>query len=107
MYARMLNVIISCPWRALQFAITRNSVCQIHPPSASLFDSLWDTVGSVEFVSEKSDDEAETAAPNTEADVAPPSTTEPQAEKTEATADATDIDRTLLMFQNSHLFELD
>jgi len=69
--------------------------------------SLWDTVGSVEFVSEKSDDAAETAAPDAETDVASPSTPEPEAEKTEATADATNIDRTLLMFQNSHLFELD
>lgn len=73
--------------------------------------SLWDTVGSVECVSEKSDDksenEAETATTETETDVASPGTSEPEAEKTEDTTDATNIDRTLLMFQNSHLFELD
>ena len=72
-----------------------------------LHDSLWDTVGSVESVSEKSDDEADTATAETEADVASLGTSEPEAEKAEDTTDATNIDRTLLMFQNSHLFELD
>lgn len=72
-----------------------------------LSDSLWDTVGSVEAASDKQDNEAETAAADTETDTASPPTPEPEAEKAEDTADATNIDRTLLMFQNSHLFELD